>query len=273
MSEGDLSVTAQYTSQAWIRGGFPYAELFDDPGSQRVFGATNSVMGLFAWFRPGAPSLPDSLIARHAMLDHLGRSSGCRQFVEVAAGLSRRGATFSEEPECAYVEVDLPGMVATKERLLGESDRGRAVLARANLRRVGMDARELELDALLGEGPVCCIAEGLLMYFDRDTRQAFFARMASQLAARPGSQLIFDLVPATEQPKPGLVGRMLGWLMRRFTQGRGFEEDQGSREDLVAELRAAGFEQVQWFEPADLTDAQLPAPSGVVQTLVWRASA
>ncbi|MCO4744885.1 MAG: class I SAM-dependent methyltransferase [Proteobacteria bacterium] len=268
--EGDLSVTALYTSQTWIWGEFPYAGLFASRGAERVFNATNAVMRFFAWFRR-SPSLQHSLIQRHTMIDHLAGASGCTQFVELAAGLSRRGATLSEDPGVAYVEVDLPAMVATKARLLEASEEGRVVAARSNLRRLAGDAREMDLGALHEDGPVCVVAEGLLMYFDAETQQALWRRIAALCAERPGSALIFDFVPAVEQPKPGFIGALLGGLMRRFTKGRGFVVDERTREQVVEDLREAGFARVDVYEPGQLEEAAVPALDVFTQTLVWRA--
>lgn len=267
--EGDLTVTALYTSAVWAWAGFRGAELFLTREAGAVFSVTNAVMMVLGGWRRSVPSLRWSLAQRHAVIDHL--ASGAPQVVELAAGLSRRGAAFSERPGVRYVEVDLPGMVARKEALLARTEAGRAVLARASLVRVAADVRELDFGSVVGPGPVCVIAEGLLMYFDADAQRLLWRRIAAWFVDRPGSTLVFDLVPAIEQPAPGWIGRLLGWLMGRFTDGRGFVRDLRSRADLVSELREAGFAEVRALEPAELaTETAVPGLAHKTQVVVFR---
>ena len=263
--EGDLSVTALYTSATWAWAGLSHAELLLTREARVVFAITNAAMAIAALVRPRSPSLRWSVRDRHALIDELVAElvaeAGVRDVVELAAGLSRRGAALTEEGAPApnapirVVEVDLPPMVARKEALLARTEPGRRVLQRPHLTRIGADVRDLELATLAPHlspsGPVCVIAEGLLMYLDADEQRALWARLAAFCVERPGSVLLFDLVPAKEQPAPGVVGRILGWLMARFTEGRGFVRDERGRADLVRELRGAGFAGVDVFEPAD----------------------
>lgn len=243
-TEGDLSVTALYTAGTWAWLDLPGAALYRSKDTDRVFGVVNAVLAVAGWFRRG-PSLKHSLAQRHAMIDAL--AQGSPAVVELAAGLSRRGAWLSEDPSVRYVEVDLPHVIARKEALLDGSSEGRAVKARGNLIRVGADARTLDLAGLVDVPPLV-IAEGLLMYLEAPDQRALWARVA----AIPGSRLIFDLVPPIEKDAPGWLGRALGWLMTRFTGGRGFVEDTRTRDDLRRELHDAGFTDVRVLEPTDL---------------------
>src|SRR5215472_2264861 len=96
--DGDLSVTALYTSQAWSWGGLSHAHLFANADAKRVFDATNAALAVSRIFRRDFAPLAQMLLHRHAMIDHLLRESGARQVLELAAGLSRRGAAFTEDP-------------------------------------------------------------------------------------------------------------------------------------------------------------------------------
>jgi hypothetical protein len=127
---GDLSVTAYYTAHAWRWGKLAGAELFTGRKSRDVFNATNLALGVARLFRRDLPSLRHGLVQRHVMIDRLAAASGCAQVLELAAGLSRRGVTMSADPALRYVEVDLPPMIAHKQRLLRKSARGRAIAAR-----------------------------------------------------------------------------------------------------------------------------------------------
>ena len=266
---GDLTVTALYTAETWRWGGFAEAELLASKRGRDIFNATNLAMGAARLLRPRLPSLPHSLVLRHAMIDHLVARSGCRQVLELAAGLSRRGAAMSGDPGLRYIEVDLPAVIAEKERLLRRSEHGADVADRPNLQRVAGDVRKVDLASLVDDGPLCVIAEGLLMYLPADDQNALWRRLAALLDGRPNSALVFDLVPFCEQPKPGAVGRSLGWLFGRFTRGGSFAFDERTRADLSSDLRACGFAEVEIYDPAEVAELDVPAAGHPTQALVW----
>ena len=266
---GDLSPTALYTAWTWFWGGFSQAHLFAHRQAKTVFDAVNIALFFARWFIRGLRSLKHSLVHRHAMIDTLLQRSGSRHVLELAAGLSRRGAAFTADPAMDYVEVDLPHVVARKEALLQRSPEGQDVAARANLRRVAADVAEVSLATLRAPGPnVFVIAEGLLMYLSADEQRDLFGRIRAILVQ--GGAFVFDLVPACEQPQPGWFGRFLGRLMRVFTRGREFERDQRTRDDIVADLRAAGFDTVEVLEPAAVAkEWALPFPDVPTQQVLF----
>ncbi len=272
-SGGDLSVTALYTCQTWAWGGLPGAELLATADSRRVFGATNLFLGLARLFRPRLPSLRHSLVLRHLILDHLTAEAGSPQVLELAAGLSRRGVTLSLDPAVTCTEVDLPPMVAHKRALLAGTEAGRAALARPNLRLVEGDALDGAWTGLVDPSrPVTLIAEGLLVYLDAEARRALW-RLAAEVLRAAGGVLLFDLVPGAEEPRPGPLGRALGWLMRRFTGGRGFVRAGETRSELVADLAACGLTDVTLVEPATAPAGwQLPFGDRRTQTVVFRCA-
>jgi O-methyltransferase involved in polyketide biosynthesis len=271
--EGDLSVTALYTSAAWAWGKLPNAELFASKEGERVFHVVNAVMALARPFFARLPPLAKSLLHRHAMIDHLLTASRCTQVLELAAGLSRRGVTFSTDPKMRYVEVDLPNVVDKKRALLSRSSDGRDALARSNWSLVPADVSTMALADVVPparELPLFVIAEGLLMYFDAAAQGALFRAVAERLAEGGGGTLVFDLVPPNEQPRPGAIGRMLAWLMKRFTGGKGFVRDDRTREDIRAELVASGFSEVEILEPQAVAESwKLPFPTAPTQQVLF----
>ncbi len=255
---GDLSVTALYTSQAWVWGRLPGARLFETHAGRGVFASTNVALlvgRLFSWGRR-QPWLWHGLVQRHLAIDKLLADSAAAQVLELAAGFSRRGATVSADPAIQYTEVDLPAVIERKRALLARRPEGREVAARGNLRLVPADVAEIEVGDLLDPGaPAFVISEGLLMYLEAPAQRSLWARVARQLNAGAGGTYVFDLVPTSEQPPPGVFGRALGWLMRRFTRGAEFAVDARTRADIRAELLAAGFDAVSLIDTADVAAA------------------
>lgn len=269
----DLAVTALYTAQTWMWAELDCADLFATRRSRDVFNATNLALGAARVIRRDWPSLRHGLVQRHVMIDRLLAAAGTPQVVELAAGLSRRGASVTADPAIRYTEVDLPAMIAEKRALLAASERGQAVAARPNFILVARDVAELELADVLVDGPVAIIAEGLLMYLDAPAQRALWTKLAAVIAARPGSALIFDLVPPGEQPAPGRLGRALESVMKKFTRGTSFATDARRRADITAELRACGFSTVATFEPRTApAEWKVPHLTEPTQILVWRVS-
>lgn len=270
--EANLSITALYTSAVWSWGGLANADLLATDEARTVFRITNFALGVTRLFKWRLRSLRHSLLHRHTMIDHLLSEARPTAVLELAAGLSRRGVTFSEQPSIEYVEMDLPSMIAHKRRLLQRSDRGRLALARPNLRLVEGDVLTADLPSLPpSKGPLLVIAEGLFMYLSPDQQRALWRKIRGLFSDGRTGTFVFDLVPAVEEPKPGLLGRALGWLMKRFTGGKGFERDARTRDDIAADLREIGFE-VDLVEPAAVAEAwSLPHPLVPTQQLLFVA--
>lgn len=258
VKQGDLSVTALYTSQVWAWGGLSQAHLFASPDAQRVFDGANAALAAARTPDHEFAPLHHSLLHRHAMIDHLLSASGYRQVIELAAGLSRRGAATTSDVQVRYTELDLPHVVRHKRQLLQRTDEGRAVLARPGLRLVEGDVETVALEPFVRPGePTFVIAEGLMMYLTAEGRRRLFAKV-SRLAAMTGElRLVFDLVPTSEDPDPDILGGML----KAATGGRGFERDTGTRDDIVTALREAGFDDIEVVTSSDIArEWNLPDP-------------
>jgi O-methyltransferase involved in polyketide biosynthesis len=250
--EGDVGVTALYTSHCWRWAALPRAELLSSFWSGLVFVLTNAVVGAVRLFFRRYPSLRHSLVQRHLMIDWLLRRSRSTQVLEIAAGLSRRGASFSDETELVYVEVDLPAMIELKRTALARTAAGREVLGRENLRLIAGDARTIDLSELVDRTrTLFVIAEGLVMYLDAEQQRALFRRVAEVIRVAKGGEgaFVFDLVPTVERPRIGWIDAMIIGLIKVATRGKFMEEDQRGREDVVADLAAAGFSRVEVLEP------------------------
>jgi O-methyltransferase involved in polyketide biosynthesis len=272
---GDLSVTALYTSQVWAWGGLSHAHLFASSDAKRVFDTTNAALAAARIFNRKLAPLCHSLLHRHTMIDHLMRASGYRHVIELAAGLSRRGAAATSDARTRYTELDLPPVVKRKRDLLQRTDEGRAVLARPGLRLIEGDVETVALEPFVRPGePVFVIAEGLMMYLAADARRRLFTKV-SQLAAITGElRFVFDLTPTSEEPEPGVVGRMLEAAMKRSTGGRSFERDAPTRDDIMTALRGAGFDDSAALASSDLAHGwNLPEPDRRTHVVLFVARA
>jgi O-methyltransferase involved in polyketide biosynthesis len=271
---GDLSVTALYTSQVWAWGGLSHAHLFASADAKRVFDTTNAALAAARIVNRKLAPLRHSLLHRHTMIDHLMRASGYRHVIELAAGLSRRGAATTSDARVRYTELDLPPVIERKRDLLQRTDEGRAVLARPGLRLIEGDVETVALEPFVRPGePVFVIAEGLMMYLAADARRRLFAKV-SQLAAITGElRFVFDLTPTCEEPEPGVVGRILEAAMKRSTGGRGFERDALTRDDIMTALRGAGFDDIEAVASSDLAHVwNLPEPDRRTHVVLFVAS-
>lgn len=250
---GDLSVTALYTSQVWAWGGLSHSHLFASSDAKSVFDATNAGLAAARTSHCTLAPLHYSLLHRHAMIDHLLRASGYRHVIELAAGLSRRGAAATSDADMHYTELDLPHVVELKRELLQRTDEGRSVLARPGLRLVEGDAETVALEPFVRRGePVFVIAEGLMMYLTADARRCLFAKVRRLAAITGQVRFLFDLVPTNEEPEHDVTGRVIDAAIKRFTGGRGFERDTRTRNDIVTALREAGFDDTEAVASRDI---------------------
>jgi O-methyltransferase involved in polyketide biosynthesis len=266
-SVADLSLTALCTSAVWARAKLPCAELCATEDAARVLAMTNAALVLAR-----KPKLDVALLQRHAMLDYLARDVQPTHVVELAAGLSPRGAAMTLGTAIGYVEVDLPPMIAKKRELFARSAEGRAALERVTL--VAADVAEVDVAALVAPPRTLVIVEGLCMYLTRDARASLFARIARAATACGELHLAFDLTPEVEEPAPGLAGKLLAAIMARATGGARFVRDARTRADVLDELRAAGFSEARAISAREVAHAwQLPHADRETPTVTFVASA
>ena len=270
MARQDLSVTALYTSATWSWGHLPDAELLVHPQAHIVFNVVNAVIALIRPFFPGLAPLRSSLVHRHMMIDRLVATSGARQVLELAAGLSRRGVSLSSDSGLDYTEVDAPHVIEAERKCCSDQS--------ADGRRCGpqLEAhrRRCDPDSAAGPGPKRPSAPGHRRGGALDVPRGGGAALVVQEGCgafrSAGGTLIFDLVPACEQPSPGAVGRALIWLMERFTGGKAFVRDQRTRDDLRRDVLEAGFADVRLYEPTAVARAwDLPMPDAKTQQLLF----
>jgi len=198
-----ISFTAYYTGEVWQRHGLSVPFL-GTPQGRRLFAASRPIeLAGKVLFGINNEIL---LLQRHRIIDHvLGeaiRNEGFTQVVEIACGLSPRGTRFSREfaqDGLVYIEADLPGMAARKQKLLaeaGELSAQHRVITCNILERDTPDSLEnvfaRELDP---SRKTVVITEGLVNYFDYPTIHGFWTRLAAVLKQFPAGIYLNDLYP------------------------------------------------------------------------------
>lgn len=198
-----ISFTAYYTGEVWQRHGLSAPFLGTRQG-RRLYDATRPLeLAGKVLFGINNEIL---LLQRHLMIDHVLREAvrkeGFTQVVEIACGLSPRGTRMSQEfaqQGLIYIEADLPGMAARKEKLLagaGELNERHRVITCNILEQGTPDSLEnvfaRELDPTR---KTIVITEGLINYFDYPTIHGFWTRLAAVLKGFPAGMYLHDLYP------------------------------------------------------------------------------
>ena len=271
---GNLSITALYTSAVWDWAQFSGAPYLISEDAKRVFSVTNFALSIMRLFRWSLPRLPEGLAQRHTLIDQLAKEKKPAFIIELASGLSMRGWRCLKEQQTEsikhYIEVDLPHVIEHKKQILDHNNQ-----LPTRLSFFAKDLRELTLNDLevlvADETELVFIAEGLVMYLSPEELRVLFHKVAQILVKRRG-RLIFDWVPTVEQPPPGMFGRLLGRLMKLFTGGDSFQRDQRTRDDMKALLLSLGAVQVDTYDCHLIADQySLPFADVNTQQLVFCA--
>jgi O-methyltransferase involved in polyketide biosynthesis len=251
VSDGDgsgaVSPTAHYTGETWVRNGLSHPQLATWQGRalHQAMALPNAASKAF-----GGPTLEGVLLARHRIIDSLLEDlieGGVGQVAEAACGMSPRGWRFSERygERLTYVEADLPAMARRKREAL------------ARMGSLGEHHRVVELDVLRDGGPgslealadeldpakgLAIVTEGLLTYFDDETVEALWARLARVLGRFSKGVYLADLRFA--RPDRGLPEHAFDLLLGAFVRGK-VHAYRGDDATAAAELRAAGFKQAR----------------------------
>ncbi|HEX4918174.1 MAG TPA: class I SAM-dependent methyltransferase [Limnobacter sp.] len=224
MSAARVSPTALYTGQVWQVNQRSVPELASAPA--RLL-HTALAPAMLASRSLGGPTLTDFLLARHDIIDlELARrieSGKVTQIIEVAAGLSPRGARFVEKygDRITYIEADLPKMVAKKRKLLA---RRLAVCPNHQVRVVDAFATEgaycLE-EIARGLNPkqgVAIVTEGLLNYFSKPLVMQLWERIESTLDDFPYGVYLADLHLQSNNADP--LSRAFAAALGAFVRGK-----------------------------------------------------
>ncbi|MEW6776262.1 MAG: hypothetical protein AB1405_08210 [Bdellovibrionota bacterium] len=251
-----IAPTAHYTAQAWVKDGFPNAELFDTLTGRtlyRIVRATTTLWG---------PLLPDHiryheqyLFIRHHVYEERLRQVNPDFVLEVGAGLSPRGLTFARErPGMTYVEADLPHMVAEKRRRLGNT----SLPPNYHLTTIDLLGNGLGLSIKPKQGQkLLAITEGVTDYLTMEEKKAAWRNLSSFLREGGGGTYLCEIHPFSQFVSyRGLskiymttIGTLVGGLS---FNGRIFERP----EDATALLCNSGFDDAKVLDTARLNTSR-----------------
>jgi len=242
-----VSPTAHYTGETWVRNGLSHPELGTWQG-RALYRAAALPMAASRTF--GGPTLEGALVARHRIIDSALDDliqAGVSQVVEVACGMSPRGWRFSERygERLTYVEADLPAMARRKRdalaRMRSLSERHR-VAELDVLREGGPGSLESLAEALDPAEGLVIVTEGLLTYFDDETVERLWARLARVLGRFAKGAYLADLRFA--RPQRSTAERALDLILGAFVRGK-VHAYRGDDATAAATLRGAGFEEAR----------------------------
>jgi len=244
---GAVSPTAHYTGETWVRNGLSHPELATWQGR-----ALHRALALpIAASRAlGGPTLEGLLVARHRIIDSTLDDliqGGVSQVVEAACGMSPRGWRFSERygERLTYVEADLPAMARRKRDALARvgslSERHR-VAELDLLREGGSDSLESLAEELDPAHALVIVTEGLLTYFDDETVEGLWARLARMLGRFSKGVYLADLRFA--RPERGISERAFDVILGAFVRGK-VHAYRGDEATAAAVLRGAGFKEAR----------------------------
>jgi O-methyltransferase involved in polyketide biosynthesis len=242
-----VSPTAHYTGETWVRNGLSHPKLATWQGR-----ALHLATGLptAASKMLGGPTLDGLLLARHRIIDSILDDliqDGVSQVVEVACGMSPRGWRFSRRygKHLIYLEADLPAMARRKRDALarmGSLSECHRIVELDVLREGGprsLESLAEELDPHLG---LVIVTEGLLTYFDDETVDGLWARLAQVLGRFSRGVYLTDLRFA--RPERGVAERAFDVILGAFVRGK-VHAYRGNEAAAAAALQSAGFKEAR----------------------------
>jgi len=179
--------------------------------------AASDVAGVDALKAPAAAVVWE---ARYKLVNHLLQAHPVTQVLELAAGFSPRGLNLAGDPSVTYVEMDLPGVIEDKQRIVDALVADGAIPARPNFHLAVGDALNLaDLHAAAGyfaDRPIAVVNEGLLHYLDHAQRAALAGHVRALLEQYGGVWITPDI---DIQFRPGTdFGPAAGAVKERVAQ-------------------------------------------------------
>jgi O-methyltransferase involved in polyketide biosynthesis len=109
-----------------------------------------------------------------------------------------------------------------------------------------------------------------MMYFGREQQMPIW-RSVADLLRHTGGVYLFDYIPLSDEPPRSALGQGLHLLRERvFGIRSDFAYDQRSRSDVAADLRSAGFDEVEAIDTHEVAQPwALPQSAEPSRTIVY----
>lgn len=242
-----ISPTAYATAAAWARYDFAEADAFDTRRGRAMLTALRIGTGLLSPLVPALAAGPELLRWRHEAFSNWIEAQAPRLVIEIGAGLSTRGQAYARtHPETIWHDLDLPGMVAVRQRRsAGMSRPGNHHLA------VG-DLFDPELGAAIvapETGPVVALTEGVVDYLDRAGKQHAWSNVAALLRRLGGGRYLAEIYPLRRFLDHGLAARVARAHTARPGATLCYHEH-----DVLPLLEAAGFSRARALPDAEVAE-------------------
>ncbi len=267
-----ISISALYTGHVWFRHGLSLPELYSFKG-KLSYGALAPVNALIR--AVAGADIETFLLERHLIIDELLsraiEQQGVCQVIEIAAGMSPRGACFMRKygDSLRYIEADLPDMAARKRRYLSQHDllSDRHQVAECNiLAQEGADSLSALFSNLDTSKPVLVITEGLVNYFELPVITDFWKRLADNLVTFPKGIYLTEIYPDLQEHPLYRWVQFAQKVVGLLTRG-GYPLHYRNDQDIEAGFSDCGFADIKVHNPASYYDSlplkRLEMPSAV----------
>lgn len=255
MDTSSISFTAHYTGQVWAKNGLSHPQ-WQTPTGRFLYHALSP----FEWVGKHliGGNIRTFLLQRHLIIDHLLHQALARhpnlQVVEIACGLSPRGARFCEQyPQLRYIEADLPAMAKRKNKLLkkvGAYSPRHFALPLDFFRKDELGLRALFSQHLDKKAPVLVITEGLINYFELATLAPVWQELAQLLAQFPQGYYLTDNYPLLDDDPNKAVMETLSGLLGLVSRSN-VNFHFNNVEAIAPHYQELGFTQVTVHNPKD----------------------
>lgn len=173
MSHERISPTAWLVAYQRSQSDIPYASaVFHE--LEEIVKQTRSAAEMASMEALKSSSLAVMWITRFKIVDHVLKAHPVDQFLEIAAGFSTRGLELTRDARVKYVEMDLPGVIQEKRRIVQSLIAQDKIPTRPNFHLVAGNALHsteiLAATRFFTDKPIAVINEGLLPYLNRSER-------------------------------------------------------------------------------------------------------
>jgi len=255
-----IAPTAHYTAQAWVREGFPNADLFDTWMGRALYGVAEAARSIAGPLLPGVMRhAQEYLFIRHHVYEERLRQLAPDFVLEVGAGLSPRGLTCTRErPQMIYTEADLPDMVQEKRRRFEQT----SLPANYYLTTIDLLGDALVLPVNPREGQrVLAITEGVTDYLSMEEKAVAWKNLSTFLRDAGGGTYLCEIHPMSQHADSPWVAqvamRTIGALVGGLSfEGRLFE----CPEDATALMQQCGFDEAYVLDAASLNRSRHHPP-------------